>query len=53
MAVFCGLIASDSLPGLYRNSNITPIPKGSSPSQFPLDYRPILMTPIISKAKAL
>ena len=30
-------------------ANITPIPKVTSPSQFPLDYRPISITPIISK----
>ena len=47
--IFRGLIATGSFPALWRTTNITPIPKGTSPSQFPLDYRPISITPIISK----
>ena len=34
-------IAAGSFPALWRTASITPIPKGTSPSQFPLDYRPI------------
>ena len=48
--IFHGLIATGSFLALWRTANITPIPKGTSPSQFPLDFRPILIIPIISKA---
>ena len=47
--IFHGLIATGNFLALGRTANITPIPKGTSPSQFPLDYRPISITPIISK----
>ena len=33
----------------WRSGNITPIPKGSSASPSPNDYRPISITPILSK----
>ena len=42
---FRGLIATGSFPSLWRTGNITPIPKATSPSQFPLDYRPISIPP--------
>ena len=47
--IFRGLIAAGNFPALWRTAIITPIPKGTSPSQFPLDYSPISITPIISK----
>ena len=37
--IFHDLIAAGSFPALWKTANITPIPKCSSPSQFPLDYR--------------
>ena len=47
--IFCGLIVAGSFPELWRIANITPIPKGSFPSLFPLDYRPISITHNTSK----
>ena len=47
--IFRDLMRLGSFPESWRTANITPIPKGSNPSQFPLDYRPISITPIISK----
>ena len=47
--IFRRLLASGSFPELWRSANVTPIPKGSSPTQFPSDYRPISITPILSK----
>ena len=47
--IFRDLMRSGSFPESWRTANVTPIPKGSSPTQFPLDYRPISITPIISK----
>ena len=47
--IFHGFKAADSFPVLWRIANINPLPKGSSSSQFPLDYRPISITPIFSK----
>ena len=46
---FRGLIAAGNFPVLWRTAKITPISKDSSPCQFPLDYRPISITPIIGK----
>ena len=40
--IFRGLIAAGSFPVRWRTA------KGSSPSQFHLDYRPIFITAIIS-----
>ena len=39
--IFHDLITAGSFPTLWRTAIITPISKGSSPSQFPLDYWPI------------
>ena len=47
--MFRGLIATGSFPALWRTANITPILKGTSPSQFPLDYRSISITRFNSK----
>ena len=47
--IFRGLIAAGSFPVLWRTANVTPIPKSSSSSQFPLDYRSISITLIIFK----
>ena len=47
--IFRDLLKAGSFPACWRTANITPIPKGSSPTQFPSDYRPISITPIISK----
>ena len=47
--ILCGQIVSINFPILWRTDNITPIPKGNFNSQFPLDYRSILITPIIYK----
>ena len=47
---FRGPIASSSFLALWRTAaNITPISKGNSPFQFPLEYRPISITLVISK----
>ena len=40
--LFRRLIAASSFPILLRTANTTPIPKGTSLSQFPLEYRPII-----------
>ena len=47
--IFGDLIASGTFPLLWRTAIITRIPKDSSPSQFPLDYRPISIASIICK----
>ena len=47
--IFRDLLTSGSFPKPWRTANVTPIPKGSTPTQFPLEYRPISITPIISK----
>ena len=47
--IFRVLIAAGSFPVLFRIANITPILNDNFPSQFPLDYRSIAITPIISK----
>ena len=47
--IFRDLSKSGSFRVCWRTANITPIPKGSSPSQFPSDYRPISITPVLSK----
>ena len=47
--IFCSLIATGSFSALWRTANITQLPKGTSPPQFPLDYRSILITPTITE----
>ena len=47
--IFRHLIAAGSFLVLWKTANITPKPKSNYPSQFPLDYRSISITPIISK----
>ena len=46
---FCALLTSGSFPESLRIAIVTPIPKGSTPDQFLLEYRPFSITPIISK----
>ena len=47
--VFRLLLKSGNFPSCWRKANITPIPKGASPSTLPSEYRPISITPILSK----
>ncbi len=47
--LFRSLIRSGSFPVAWRTANVTPIPKTSPPSVNPEDYRPISITPCISK----
>lgn len=47
-AVFRRLMRSGSFPTCWRVAHITPIPKGT-PSPDPSNYRPISITPILSK----
>ena len=48
-AIFRILIRRGSFPECWRSANVTPIPKGSSPSIYPSEYRPISITPVLSK----
>ena len=43
------LIQQGSFPVCWRTANITALPKFSTPSQTPSKYRPISITPILSK----
>ena len=47
-ALFRILVRKGSFPIEWRNANITPIPKGPLSSN-PSDYRPISITPVLSK----
>ena len=47
--VFRLLVRRGSFPECWRSANVTPIPKGSSPSIHPEEYRPISITPVLSK----
>lgn len=47
--VFRILIRRGTFPECWRLGNITPVPKGVSSSPSPNDYRPISITPILSK----
>ena len=47
--LFRSLLRSGSFPPCWRLANVTPIPKGSSPTSNPSEYRPISITPILSK----
>ena len=46
--VFRRLLRDGSFPGLWKQADVTPIPKGS-PSSLVSDYRPISITPVLSK----
>ena len=46
--IFRALLTSESFSELWRISNVSPIPKGGTPSQFPFEYRLISITPVIS-----
>ena len=46
--VFRRLLRLGSFPACWRQANVTPIPKGSSSSSV-ADYRPISITPVLSK----
>ena len=48
-AIFRILVRQGSYSECWRSGDITPIPKGSSSSPSPNDYRPISITPILSK----
>ena len=47
--VFRILIKSGTFPLCWRSANVTPLPKGSPNSTLPSEYRPISITPILSK----
>ena len=47
--IFRSLLSSEGFPRVWRSANIIPIPKGSSCSQYLSDYRPISITPVLSK----
>ena len=47
--IFRILLNRGSFPLCWRTANVTPIPKGSSPSVNPDEYRPISITPVLSK----
>ena len=47
--IFRKLIRSGDFPEVWREANVTPIPKSSSPSVHPEDFRPISITPCLSK----
>lgn len=47
--VFRLLLKSGSFPLCWRKASITPIPKGATASSSPSEYRPISITPILSK----
>ena len=47
--IFRILVRQGSYSECWRSGDITPIPKGSSSSPSPNDYRPISITPILSK----
>ncbi|KAK3894304.1 hypothetical protein Pcinc_001927 [Petrolisthes cinctipes] len=47
--VFRLLLKSGSFPLCWRKARITPIPKGATASSNPSEYRPISITPILSK----
>ena len=47
--IFRILLRTGEFPATWRMANVTPIPKTSPPSIFPENYRPISITPCISK----
>ena len=46
--IFRKLLRSGSFPACWRTANVTPVPKGP-PSPDVADYRPISITPVLSK----
>ena len=46
--IFRKLLRSGSFPACWRTANVTPVPKGP-PSPDVVDYRPISITPVLSK----
>ena len=47
--IFRKLVRLASFPSLWRTGNIAALPKGLNPSSSPTEYRPISITPILSK----
>ena len=47
--VFRILVRQGYFPVFWRTANVTTLPKSSSPSQTPSEYRPISFTPILNK----
>ena len=47
--IFRSLLIKGEFPSCWRSANISPIPKGASATQFPSEYRPISITPVLSK----
>ena len=47
--IFRILIRKGSFPVCWRTADVTPIPKSANESIYPKDYRPISITPILSK----
>ena len=47
--IFRNLLMNGEFPLCWRSANISPIPKGTSPTQYPSEYRPISITPVLSK----
>ena len=46
--IYRDILRVGSFPTCCRIAKITPIPKGSSSTQFPSDYRPISIPPVLS-----
>ncbi len=47
--IFRALLRRFFFPVCWHTANVTSIPKGSSASTHPSDYRPISITPVLSK----
>ena len=47
--VFRLLVRQGSFPECWRIANVTALPKGSTPTTSPSEYRPISITPVLSK----
>ena len=47
--IFRSLLMNGEFPLCWRSANVSPIPKGTSPTQYPSEYRPISITPVLSK----
>lgn len=48
-AILRNLVRAGRFPLFWRSGNIAPLPKGGSSSSDPSDYRPISITPVLSK----